>query len=194
MLYQLLVLLRKLWRSRPRPSSTSHQRQRDQLPSARAQTPRPRRGPLEPFGQPRWPLPHPQQLRLRHQLADLPFPPQQLQGAGRPQAQHDINIDFDDDSPTSTDDTVYDPPPSTSPHCLHYSALFIANITTDDYHVQQLRQSIHQILTTAHNSNLHLAGQTTEQWAFLSGMDVSTFIDRTISAPQRPGTTLDAYL
>eukprot|EP00971_Amphidinium_carterae_P338393 6475695-Amphidinium_carterae.1 len=89
----------------------------------------------------------------------------------------------------------YDPPHeysnSMQPHCLFACSLHMAQIPVTMQHIRELRESVHAVLSTAHNEHVLICGQLVEAWIKDLDYTVEEFLATTNSRFSRPGTTLD---
>eukprot|EP00971_Amphidinium_carterae_P338674 6476135-Amphidinium_carterae.1 len=145
--------------------------------------PKSQRGPLEPFGAPRFRRPAtPQQptAPLRHLL---PSSPVVLTGGAPPVGRG-----------THLESTLYSSPPALSPHCLYASVLYIADLEIHMDHVQCLRTAVRRILEVAASQDRLIAGHKLDYWSQATRMTSHNYLKATNTFPYRKGNTCDAYL
>eukprot|EP00971_Amphidinium_carterae_P234639 4656125-Amphidinium_carterae.1 len=153
--------------------------------------PQPRqRGPLEPFGAPRI-RQAATATRARAAPASslqhlLPRSAQLLLLTGGGPPQH-VNA-------AMLESTIYSAPPSLAPHCLFAAILFIMHMETTMPRIQDLRDSLAQVLKLAKSQKLLIAGETVQYWARLAGMSEREYITSTNTPPYRRGNSADAGL
>eukprot|EP00971_Amphidinium_carterae_P003036 59451-Amphidinium_carterae.1 len=136
----------------------------------------------------------PQARQPQRALLHLLPPRSLLQGGAPPQPQPHVPAAPRHHPQAQQQDTLYSSPPSMTPHCLYAAILFSLDMPVTMQAVQDMRESIAELLELARVNKLQLAGAPLSHWARQVNMTEKEYVRSTCWPPYRRGNSLDASL